>query len=54
MSRTKKKPYSKKAQQTSKRCRCHGGCSYCLDNRMHKHDRMLEEARQKLKDLGLL
>lgn len=18
-------------------CRCHGGCPYCLDNRMHKH-----------------
>ena len=54
MSRTKKKPYPKKAQQTSKLCRNHGGCPYCLGNRMHKHDKMVEEARQKLKDLGFL
>ena len=47
MSRTNKKPYPKKAQQTSKRCRCHGGCSYCLGNRMHhviKQLRQLDNA----------
>ena len=50
MSRTKKKPYSKRAQQVSKRCRCHGGCSYCLDNRMHKHDKKINKSNNELKD----
>ena len=54
MSRTKKKPYFKKSKQTSKQCRSHGGCPYCLANKMHKHGKMMDEARQKLKDLGLL
>jgi hypothetical protein len=53
MSRTQKKPYTK-SKRFDKTCRNHGGCPYCLGNKMHKHDKMVEDARQKLKDLGLL
>jgi hypothetical protein len=53
MSRTKKKPYTK-SKRTDKQCRSHGGCPYCLGNKMYRDKRMIEEARQKLKDLGLL
>lgn len=32
----KRKPYTK-AQAVDQQCRNHGGCSYCLNNRMHKN-----------------
>jgi len=35
MSRTKKKPYTK-SKRFDSTCRSHGGCPYCLSNRMHK------------------
>ena len=37
----KRKPYYKKAQNVSIRCRCNGGCSYCLSNRMHKNKKRM-------------
>jgi len=52
MSRTYRKPshrikkYKKLKQvrdgtrtRVSHFCECNGGCSYCLGNRMHKHDK---------------
>jgi len=34
-------------------CENHGGCSYCLDNRMHKHLKQYAKVRDQLKDAGL-
>lgn len=36
MSRSYKKPYTK-SKRFDKSCRCHGRCSYCLDNRIYQH-----------------
>ena len=33
MSRTKKQPYTK-SKRFDMSCRCHGGCPYCLGNRL--------------------
>lgn len=51
--REHRKPYYRKAQSVSKSCRCHGGCEYCLGNRMH-HDRKMDEAlNQSRLDAGI-
>lgn len=34
----KKRPFAK---SIDKRCRNHGGCSWCLDNRTHKYKKKL-------------
>jgi len=38
MSRSYKQPYTK-SKRFDATCRCHGSCSYCYDNRMHKNDK---------------
>ena len=49
MSRTQRKPYTK-AKAFDASCRCHGGCPYCLRNRMHKYKKAELGAKQKEKD----
>lgn len=51
MSRSIKRPYPKRPQQVSKKCRCHGGCPVCLRNRMYKHLKKMERVKQQLKSL---
>ena len=51
MSRTVKRPYQK-SRRFDKQCRCHGGCPYCLGNRMHKHVKKILRAREQLKELN--
>ena len=53
MSRTFKRPYFTRAKQVSKQCRCHGGCPWCLGNRMHKHIKQYAKVRDQLKEKGL-
>lgn len=38
MSRSYKKEYTK-SKRFDKTCRNHGGCPYCEDNRLHKHNK---------------
>jgi len=54
MSRSIKQPYSKRAQQVDKKCRCHGGCPWCLRNRMYKHLKKISRVKQQLRENGLL
>jgi hypothetical protein len=49
MSRTKKKPY-RKAKAIDKTCRCHGGCPWCLGNRMHKTTKRIQKCRDDIKE----
>ncbi|HEY5958918.1 MAG TPA: hypothetical protein VIV60_20305 [Polyangiaceae bacterium] len=44
MSRTKRRPYSKRAQQVSKACRNHGGCERCASDRQYAAQRALDSA----------
>lgn len=49
MSRTHKRPYTgSKRFDTS--CRCHGSCSYCRDNRLHRDRRESAAAVAQLKE----
>lgn len=34
MTRTRRRPY-RKSRAFDASCRCHGGCPWCLENRMH-------------------
>ena len=44
-----RKPYyGSKAIDLS--CRCHGGCDWCLENRMYKYKKELEKTQQELID----
>ena len=52
MSNTIRKPYQK-SRRFDKTCRCHGGCPYCLGNRMHKHLKQYAKTRDQLKENGL-
>jgi len=47
MSRTKKNPYTK-SKRFDKSCRNHGGCPYCLSNRLHKHHKKLWPFKKEL------
>lgn len=49
MSRTIKEAYTK-SKRFDKTCRNHGGCSYCLRNRIHKHIKKMLAMKQILKD----
>lgn len=46
----KRKEYRKIAQQVDPSCRCHGGCEWCLGNRLHKYRKKEKEMLDKLKD----
>jgi len=50
MSRTKRKPYTK-SKRWDASCRNHGGCPYCLSNRMHKNDKRISKVMNQLKEL---
>lgn len=39
-----------KAKAVSVHCRNHGGCNYCLNNRLHKYAKKELSANQQLKD----
>ena len=49
MSRTVKKPYTK-SKRFAKSCRCHGGCGYCLNNRMYQYNKNIERFFRDLKE----
>lgn len=50
MSRTYKKEYTK-SKKFDKTCRCNGGCSYCEDNRLHKHKKQPNLNKSNIKEL---
>lgn len=45
-----RKEYFKKCEQVDKSCRCHGGCQWCLDNRMYHDNREKEKMLDKMKE----
>lgn len=34
------------AKSIDKRCRNHGGCTWCLGNRMHKYKKQMEKYKE--------
>lgn len=46
-----RKPYRKLCEQIDKSCRCHGGCEYCLGNRMYQKKKELQKMLDREKDL---
>jgi hypothetical protein len=50
MSRTVKQAY-RKSRVFDKTCRNNGACSYCRDNRLHKHNKKLEATLKEVKEL---
>lgn len=49
MSRTRKRPYTK-SKRFDRSCRSHGGCPYCLGNRMHQVHKALLRAKEQLEE----
>jgi hypothetical protein len=49
MSLTRKQPY-RKSRAFDKSCRCHGGCPMCYGNRMHKHEKRMQSAKEQERD----
>ena len=46
----KRRPYhGAKAIDTS--CRNHGGCDWCLDNRMHKYKKKEEAMKERMEEM---
>lgn len=50
MARTYKNPYTK-SKRFDASCRCHGGCPWCLGNRMYKHNKRINRVVNQLKEL---
>jgi hypothetical protein len=48
--REHRKPYYKYCEQIDKSCRCHGGCLFCLGNRMYQLKKENEKTLDKLKE----
>lgn len=46
----KRKQYRRIAQQVDMSCRCHGGCMWCLGNRLYKYEKNNQKTLDKLKD----
>ena len=46
----KRKPYYKIAQQVEPSGICHGGCDWCLGNRMYRSNRIKEKVEQEEKE----
>ena len=44
-----RKPY-RRSEVWDDRCRCHGGCSYCLSNRLHSTRRNRFRAQEEIDD----
>ena len=48
-----KKEHRKKyygSKEIDKSCRPHGGCLWCKENRLHKNDKKLLDAKQQIED----
>jgi hypothetical protein len=46
-----RKPYyGSKAVDVS--CRCHGGCGWCLDNRLYKYKKNIEKMLDEMAEMG--
>lgn len=45
-----RKEYQKLCEQIDKSCRCHGGCDYCLGNRMYQYDKEKERTKDEMKE----
>lgn len=45
-----KKKY-RKAYTKAKPCRCHGTCSWCKENRLHKHKKKEIKINEQLKEV---
>ena len=43
-----RKPYSG-SKSIDPSCRCHGGCDWCRDGRMHKYNKRLRAAADRVK-----
>lgn len=44
-----RKPYID-SRAVDSRCRCHGGCPWCLGNRMYKYQKQKDKADYSLKE----
>lgn len=51
MSRSRKKRPYRKSRAFDASCRSHGGCPYCMSNRMHKYHKRDVDAKQQQRDL---
>ena len=47
-----RKPYYR-SKRFDASCRCHGGCGYCLDDRMHNDKKLKIVAEEQLKKGGM-
>lgn len=45
-----RKEYYKLCERIDKSCRCHGGCDYCLNNRMYNLKKQIERADFEMKE----
>lgn len=52
MSRSRKKNEYQRSRKFDPACRCHGGCGFCLGNRMYQTNRHNETAREQLSEMG--
>lgn len=48
-----RKEYRRLAQRIAKSCRCHGGCDWCLSNRMYKYEKQKQKTADMLKEFLL-
>lgn len=46
----RRKEYRRMAQQVDPSCRCHGGCDWCLRNRLYKYLKKEKEMLDKLEE----
>lgn len=46
----KRKEYYRLAPSIDMSCRCHGGCIWCLGNRLYKYEKENQKTLDKLKD----
>jgi DNA repair photolyase len=53
MSRSRKKNPYRKSRRFDLSCRCHGGCPYCYQNRMHSTEKRKLAALRPFQTTGL-
>lgn len=46
-----RKQYRKIAPRVDMTCRCHGGCTWCLGNRIHKYKKVEQKMLDRMKDM---
>jgi hypothetical protein len=49
MGRTYRKEY-RESRRFDKSCRCHGGCPYCEENRLHNYRKRRKEADEEIRE----